>query len=511
MDMASSVRSDEVELKLAVEPQDLARLEAHPLLRGGSRPRALASTYFDTPDQRLRRAGFSLRLRTDGRRQVQTIKRLDGSAAGLFARGEWEREVAASRPDGESLKNTPLETLLPDKAAVEALQPLFTVKATRAVHTIEQDGAEIEVALDKGAVEANGRTEPLFELELELKRGSASALFALADRLFEAPPLRLSVRSKADAGFALLSPPAAAVKADGVVVMRTMTTAEALQAIGRACLAHYLRNEPLVRLERSPEALHQSRIALRRMRAAMSLFGPLVADEQSQGLRSEMRRVAGVLGEARDLDVFKQRLRAAGVKRSLAAALEDRRAAAYDRVVRLLASRPPARLPFDVAAWLQSGDWLASDDLDLHELRNAPIGPFAAGVLARRRARVRTQAPRLRKLTVERRHQVRIEVKKLRYAAEFFAGLADDAKARKRARTFNAALRPLQEALGDLNDLATHQAIATTMDPDLAREAAKRYRREEPAALARAEKAALKFADAKTFLTRSSAAAPLAT
>jgi inorganic triphosphatase YgiF len=167
-------RTSEVELKLAIEPDDAARLEAHPLLRGAAKPRTLVSTYFDTPDHRLRKAGLSLRIRSDGRRRLQTIKLADGAAAGLFARSEWEGEVAGSRPNRHTIRDTPVADLLPDAAALEALQPLFTVRVARSLHLVEQDGAAIEVALDKGTIEAEGRTEPLVELELELKRGDAA-------------------------------------------------------------------------------------------------------------------------------------------------------------------------------------------------------------------------------------------------------------------------------------------------------------------------------------------------
>jgi inorganic triphosphatase YgiF len=502
--MIPSDENAEVELKLAVDADDLPRLEAHPLLRTRAKARTLVSTYFDTADQRLRKAGYSLRIRSDGRGRVQTIKASGGGSAGLFARSEWERDVATARPDRDSLKDTPLEALLPDEAALKALRPLFTVKVARTVRVIEQDGSEIEVAFDKGTVAAGGETQPLHELELELKRGSPDALFALAARLFEAPPLRLSTRSKAQAGFALLAPPKSSVKAKDVVLTRAMTVAEAFQAIGGACVAHFAANEPLVRLDRSPEALHQARIALRRMRAAMSLFGPLVADEASQRLKAEMRRVAGVLGEARDLDVFKERLGEAGA--GAAATLEARRLAAYDRVGRMLEAGPGARLPFEVVAWLQAGDWLVSDDPELAGRRDAPVAGFAAEVLARRRARVRKQAPRLRKMTPEQRHEVRIAVKKLRYASEFFASLAADGKAQKRARAFAAALRPLQEALGELNDLAVQEAMSAAIDPALARTAAERRLQDEPAALARAEEAAAGFAEARSFLQRSRSA-----
>lgn len=497
--MSSSAERSEVELKLSIDPADVERLELHPLLRDGPKPRRLASTYFDTPDHRLRKAGLSLRIRSDEGRTLQTVKLVNGVAAGLFARGEWESELDASRPGRESLKDTPLETLL-DPQGVAMLKPVFTVKVTRAQRLVETEDAEIELALDKGVIEAEGRTRPLFELELELKRGSPQALFALASRLFEAPPLRLSAQSKAEAGYALIKPARGPAKGQEALLTEAMTTAEALQAVGRACLSHFLHNEPSVRLERSPPALHQTRIALRRLRAAMSLFRPLVADEESQELKAEMRRLAGVLGQARDLDVFGERLDDDGAAHALVAAVQDRRASAYDRVVQALGSSHAARLPFHIAAWLDAGDWLTTDDVDLRALRDAPIRPFAAEVLARRCARVRKGGARLRKLAVEPRHQLRIEVKKLRYAAEFFTPLAAGAKGRKQAEAFVGALRPLQEALGELNDLATHQAMAGAIDAALAAEAADRAAHQEPHWLTKAETAALKFGKAKSFL-----------
>ena len=499
--MSASADHPEVELKLTVEPGDVDRLERHPLLAGAAKPRRLASTYFDTPDHRLRKAGLSLRIRSDGARKLQTVKLANGAAAGLFARSEWESEIATSHPDRDSLKGTPLDTLL-NAESIRTLRPLFTVKVTRAQRLVEQSGAEIDVALDTGLIEADGRTRPLCELELELKRGSPDALFALAGRLFEAPPVRLSARSKADAGYALIEPAAASFKAQEAPLTGVMTTAEALQAIGRACLSHFVQNESLVRLERSPPALHQSRIALRRFRAAVSLFHPLLPDQQSQGLKAEMRRLAGVLGEARDLDVFAERLDSGAAQPALALAVEDRRVSAYDRVVNALHAPRAARLPFDLAAWLDSGDWLASEDADLRAILDAPIAPLAARVLARRRARVRKGGTRLRKLNVERRHQLRIEVKKLRYAAEFFTPLATSAKERRQAERFSGALRPLQEALGELNDLATHEAMARTIDEALAADASERAARQAPGHLAKAEKAATKFDKAKGFLAR---------
>src|SRR5262249_10130452 len=85
---------------------------------------------------------------------------------------------------------------------------------------------------------------------------------------------------------------------------------------------------------------------------------------------------------------------------------------------------------------------------------------FARDELTRRARKARKKAAKLAKLDPRARHKLRIGVKKLRYAADFFARLFDGRKARKRLRRFEGQLEALQGTLGALNDIAVHQQIA---------------------------------------------------
>jgi CHAD domain-containing protein len=91
--------------------------------------------------------------------------------------------------------------------------------------------------------------------------------------------------------------------------------------------------------------------------------------------------------------------------------------------------------------------------------RTEPVEMFAAEELARRRKKVRKRGADLADLDPHARHQVRIEVKKLRYATEFFSPLFEGRKASKRTEAFLSALESLQEHLGELNDLAVSQEM----------------------------------------------------
>lgn len=458
--MADDHPPSEIELKLEVPADAVERLRAHPLLAALAPPKRLESTYFDTPRLDLKAKALSLRLRSDGSGgacRVQTVKTL-ADGAGLFDRGEWETPVSGDLPDLDAAE--PVKAAL--KGRVKELKPLFAVKVERASGLVRERGVEIELSLDLGEVQTDAGCAPLTEVELELKRGRPKRLFELAEQLFEAAPLRLSARSKAEAGYDLIEP-RDAVKAKPVALDRTMTTSAAFQAIGRACLAHYLRNERIVRERRTVEAVHQARVGVRRLRAAMTLFKDLLGDSQSRTLKDQLRDLAGRLGAARDLDVLIARLEtfelAAPVDLpALKAVLQRRREAAYDEAVRALAAPQAALLAFEVAAWLETGWWLTARD-DLHSgRRDLPITDFAAAVLDRRTRKLKKRAVKLAELDPPHRHEVRKAAKKVRYGAEFFESLAKK-KRRADADAFIEALKPLQDAMGELNDVVVAQHL----------------------------------------------------
>ncbi|MFJ7441617.1 CHAD domain-containing protein [Methylorubrum thiocyanatum] len=460
--------SREIELKLECDLSDLTTLQNHPLLQEASEQDEtdLTSVYFDTADQSLRQAGLGLRVRRSGERFIQTLK-AEGDS--LFDRPEWEQEVVGPEPDPAAWADTPLAKILGRK---EELQPLFTSAVTRRTYLVEQGGSRIEVALDSGRITApaaGDRIVPVCEVELELKNGVAGDVFALAHAVAALVPLRLGVRSKAERGYALASGKLDRVrKAEPVPLRADMTAAEAFQSVAHACLRHMRLNEEILLQSRNADALHQVRVAIRRLRSAFSLFGDLINDPQGSRIRDEIKRLTALLGHARNLDVFLATTLPAERERhpdevgllGLETQLEDQRSKAYEAVDALLRSPEWRTLLLDLVSWINAGPWLLDKADERVSLRDEAARDFAARELDRRRRQVKRRGRDLNDLSPEDRHQVRIAAKKLRYGAEFFAGLYPAKKAVKRHASFAKALAELQDHLGALNDIATgHEVV----------------------------------------------------
>jgi len=213
------------------------------------------------------------------------------------------------------------------------------------------------------------------------------------------------------------------------------------------------------------------RVGLRRLRAAMSLFAALLRDPQTAAIKNELKWLAGELGPARELEVLvnrvvapmkRQRRRWRGMP-SLSHEFAERRDAALSRAQAAVQSARFRALTLDVAAWLEAGRWRSPPDDLVRDRGDVPIETFALEQLARRWRKVRKKGRKLARLDARSRHKLRIQTKKLRYAAEFFATLFSTKRALKRRKQFLPALERLQDGLGDLNDIAVHEKRIAAM------------------------------------------------
>lgn len=444
--------SREIELKFLCAPRDLnAVLAASP--EGAEDSRELISVYFDTPDLRLQKAGVSLRVRQSKSGRVLTMKRGDG-----LAREEYEAPLEGDTPPAEL---APLREIL-SEADAAALEPAYNVRVTRLQRLIRFQDAEIELALDQGEVSGGRLVSPICEVEVELKSGSQQSLFDFARLLARAAPLYLSFDTKSARGQALAAGQAidarrkVKLKLDG-----SCTAADAFQAVARNALAQIAANAAALRDQPHAEAVHQLRVAARRMRSALSTFRPVVEDGGYEAVKAELRWLAKAFDTARNLDVFATQVlepaahmeaQPSGLG-ALSESVADARESARRDARETASSERFRMLMIDATSWIETGDWLG------RAAAKEPARDVAARTLRKRLRKVLKRGRKIADSDDAVRHELRIQAKKLRYAAEGFGGLYGE----KKVRRFVDRLKALQDVLGELNDMVTAESLSASL------------------------------------------------
>jgi inorganic triphosphatase YgiF len=458
----------EREIKFSLTADAARRVARHVAAARPWRRRIVSNLYYDTADERLRRAGVALRLRRDGSRRLQTLK-ADSAAAGLSARAEWEMPAPRGRLDVAAF---PREEILAatglDVARLAArLRPCFETRFARRSAPVIVDGAtRAEISVDRGYVAAGERREPISEIELELKAGDTASLLRYAAGIAKPLGLALEFESKAERGYRLVagrgSPPPRKWRRPRLGELATPS--EAFSAIFAAALTQAGANARGVAHGSDPEYLHQMRVGLRRLRSALLAFRDLVPKKAAKPIAERVRGLMPSLGAARDWDVFCEGLVRLGMQEPdrapvmapLLARARAKRGAARRRA-RLAASSPKLQaLLLRALRWINAGPWKGAA-----EEAEGSLCAFAAAALERLHRKALAQAEDIDWSDAERRHRLRIRMKRLRYACDFFAASFAGAA----ARPYIKRLAALQDILGDLNDIAVARRLLAEIAP----------------------------------------------
>ncbi|HEX6136242.1 MAG TPA: CYTH and CHAD domain-containing protein [Casimicrobiaceae bacterium] len=456
--------AQEIELRLATTAAALRRLPRCAALTSldVSTPAThrLLSVYWDTPDLRLHASGLALRLRrTDNGAWVQTLK---AQTRVPHTRDEFEGPVAGERPDLRLAERLGWRDANPLEDAV--LQPMFRTRVARTLRSVRfGDGTLAEIAIDRGDIAIGDEPStraPIREIELELVEGSACRLYELAYRLVrELPPTRLSFPSKAERGYELLAHASPAPRRARTidVAAKSPPALVAFRASAEGLL-HVEGNAECARAGRDPEGVHQMRVGIRRLRVAGA-----IARAFPERLDAELKWLARLLGETRDLDVFATQTwpdvrKALGDRAAettdFEAAVAQRRDASQRNLRRALDGRR-FQLLMLAAGWAVATqrEELAQPSRR-HATKRSP-----RRLLARRAKRTLDDGRAIDRMTERERHRLRIDLRKLRYLAEFFAGLYPQ----RRARRYLRRIAAVQAELGALNDLAVTGSIVRSI------------------------------------------------
>jgi CHAD domain-containing protein len=233
------------------------------------------------------------------------------------------------------------------------------------------------------------------------------------------------------------------------------------------------------------EAVHQIRVAITRLRAAVAFFAPIVVDAEWLGLKKEIAWLNGPLGDARDSDVVMEYARRkryrAWAQRMVGEHLDQRQKQDHRRLVRCLRSARTQRLVAAMTGWIRHGAWIERNR------RRGPAEPlqtYCARQLGHWHQRLVRKGRSLKTLSASRRHKLRIRAKRFRYMLEALKeieGLWGKGEWRHRHRS----AKQMQQALGDLRDL---KRFADLGDRSPQARHAKGHKRRPPNYRARREK-----------------------
>lgn len=434
----------ERELKLeAPETFSLARLGArlNSYVTSAVELHRLHTVYYDTDDYRLARWGCSLRFRHD---EGWTLKLPAGRATRGLARAEHVFEGGPQTvPAGAlDLATAYLRGTMPHPVA-----ELRTLRTKR--HVFADDGTDLaEVVEDDVRVVDGSRVVERFrELEIELMRGAADETLDRLAALLRAEgagppdPTPKNVRALGDrARDPEIAAPSIGPKA---------SAGDLVRAVLASSVERLVRIDAAIRLNPDPEAVHDARVAVRRLRSDLRTFVPVLDRDWACELRNRMRWLGDGLSAARDADVMLTRLE----RRTLELPESDRRRSdelldrfragrdeAYERVRAMLHEERYVELLRDIvdAAKRPTLNPCAADAAS----DVIPALMADAWAALRRAVRERGRPPSDREL-----HRIRIKAKRVRYAAEAITPVIGQP-----ARRFAKRVERLQTVLGDHHD-----------------------------------------------------------
>ncbi len=433
----------------------------------------LRTRYFDTENADLARHNIALRVRKRGRVHILTLKWTGSFAGGPFERGEIEAISHTAEPD--------LALLGPEYAGMLAgliqdrrLIPVYETDIRRTTRRVHSETSEIEAAFDTGYILAAAQKIPVREIELELKSGDPAELFRIGVELATRYPMRLGMLAKSTRGMQLRSGTAPKiVRATSQLAIPAAIGApsvdEAIGAIINNCIGHFTSNFPAFEAGDAVNAIHQMRVAMRRLRSILNLFHRAFPCPEFEIFRVQAKQIAAAMGAARNWDVFLQLLRdgpAAAFPQetgfeTIFLNAEQHREAGYAQVRALLAAPETTCFILSLQGFVARRGWRNVQAPDALLRLTEPAKHFAAAHLNRMHGKLLKKGKNLQELSPHARHSVRVGLKKIRYSADLFGGLFER---RTQLRDFERVTAKLQDQLGSYNDLISAIELLAQLD-----------------------------------------------
>ncbi len=419
-------------------------------------PYHVQDIYLDTPSRSIYQHGYACRVRRRGEQCTLTLKGLGAAQDAIHQRAEIEFELTNPlTADPRTWPDIPERQMVLSWLAEQPLEHLFTIEQTRYKRDLyDRQRLVAQVYMDQVCIRAGESSRDWQELEAELTpTGSLDDLLRLARRLGKTYHLRPDLLSKFHHGLELLDAGQPGQPTALPEPPKSISSDEPIDQVGRRIIhLHWTRMlncQAGARSGEDIETLHDMRVAIRRMRAALRIFAPFFSKREIRPLMTGLRQTAQILGAVRDLDVL------------------------LDQAQRYIAGRPPNHandldLLFatwqaqrqqarqNMLAYLDGQDYqkLVSD-LRVFALPNPPrrkrkrpsVREAAPPMIYARWERVMSWSDHLPGASLAELHALRIECKYLRYTCEFFQPALGPT-----AKEVILQVIALQDHLGELHD-----------------------------------------------------------
>lgn len=438
-------------IRLRLDSKDVSVFLQHPLLSGAPKRRRVHQTHFDTPDQAIAGIGLSV---DETRVLRKTMLSVQEAGNNLHL---WTAPTTPGTFDFATLIDDP-ETAERLAQFAGMLVPMYAIDTSQRQWPVQIRSAQVDITLEEGTLSAGNdnaqRTESICEIELRLTNGKPAALFGVArllSRQVRLHPITDTLAQRALAFSVSKSP--GPIKAKRVKIDAKESVINVFNHVAWLCLKQLQDNEAGVFAPNNVEYIHQARVALRRLRTALRLFESELPPGFSDKWGQAWRDVGEQLGNARNWDVF-----CSEILPAITADLGD-----HPDVIQLKAFAQAERQKAhaETQKWLRGRRYSLTMVAFCEALLMLPdrtpnrIDGFADKALKKRHQRFCRGARIAHTLNGEQRHEVRIDLKKLRYTLDFFESLYPQ----KKLQGFLTGLAETQELLGHMNDLVTGEAL----------------------------------------------------
>ncbi|MBN1249843.1 MAG: CHAD domain-containing protein [Anaerolineae bacterium] len=414
----------------------------------------IRDTYMDTPDQRLMAASYACRRRDNGSTSRINLKGLGSSDGTVHRREEVSLtidEATLTTPHAWA-EGAARETVL-SLGDHQDLHILFEIRQTRHIrYVVHPDRGEIaELSLDDVTFLGQEWQKRATELEIELlEPGVEEDLEQITAALVACPGLVPQPTSKFERGMGVVYRHSGiGAQLDLGNVQKDDTIGEATRKLLRPLFLRMQLHEQGTYMGEDLEELHDLRVMTRRMRTAFRMAEPYLIRNEVKRIRRGLRKTARLLGAVRDMDVFRQKTEDVAAKAGIAMAdlgfltevWDVEYARRRNEMLRYLTSRPYGRFKQDLWAKLSTRLPELQPPSPVRDVVHHIISDQLATLLAQGEVVERPNAP------LSAYHQLRIDVKHLRYTLTFFQDLLGP-----ETGPALAVLETLQDYFGDLQD-----------------------------------------------------------